>query len=268
MKPSPQSAKRDRPVIVRVDTASFTVAIGSRKITVPGEPAHSVETTFRACTLRQTGPDTLVLKPSWALWVFAIAMALCGLGLCGGIGGLIIGGPGRSGSWVGLVLGIFFGLAFAAADVLVLLYSPRVCFDRRRGKLIRQSFSGRRERPLSEVIIVQLNSGGTRTRYDPSTRSLFEFSHTLELFELNLIFDDPTGGVYGPDGSALEGMTFVSDYLREQHGIKQRLNLCCHSDQRWVRRAGQQIAEFLGVPLVDHTSSPVSGSPRPQGPKG
>jgi hypothetical protein len=30
-----------------------------------------------------------------------------------------------------------------------------------------------------------------------------------------------------------------------------RLNLLCLSDWKWIRESGQQIGEFLGVPVID-----------------
>jgi hypothetical protein len=47
-------------------------------------------------------------------------------------------------------------------------------------------------------------------------------------------------------------MAFVADYLRTSQREARRLYLTCHSGLGRLRQEGQQLADFLDVPLVDH----------------
>ncbi len=84
------------------------------------------------------------------------------------------------------------------------------------------------ERSLQDIAAVQVLYGGFERHSveigDPGTPGsvLYRSWHS---YQLNLVLNDPE---------------------------EPRVNLTSHSDVTWMREAGQRIAEFLNVPLIDH----------------
>jgi hypothetical protein len=85
-------------------------------------------------------------------------------------------------------------------------------FDRQAGQLTLGWFGRKRSYPLAEVLAVQLVPGG-----------LIENNQRL-IYQLNLVMADP---------------------------FLDRLNLTNDSDLEWTRQAGRQVADFLGVAMID-----------------
>jgi hypothetical protein len=132
------------------------------------------------------------------------------------------------------VVSSFLAIAAMAAIVRVNLSRLRwITFDRRSQKLVIERRTGfRNERrvehtfPLDSIRAVQLLHNGRHSVTEPQgagdqqTTSYREFHG----YELNLILD----GAPVP-----------------------RMNLASLSDWQWIRDTGGQVAEFLGVPVID-----------------
>ncbi|HVS34842.1 MAG TPA: hypothetical protein VMS17_04615 [Gemmataceae bacterium] len=168
--------------------------------------------------------DVLVLRPRWRLtWAWLrLAPAVFAFGLELSILWLAWFGPAvgqaRLASSALIVL-LFGALAQVAALRPMLLYRDR--FDRRTG-LLTLGWSGfKGKHPLEKVLAVQLIPGGLVERSPLS--SFWGGEHHVS-YQLNLVIAD----------------------ARED-----RLNLTDDTDLEWTRQAGQQIADFLDVPLID-----------------
>jgi hypothetical protein len=120
--------------------------------------------------------------------------------------------------------------------VLALASTGRwITFDRRQGifTISRRPFGWRRlprvveSRPLPEVAAVELVYGGVATETEPpepfgGMSPLVE--RRYDWYEFNLVFRG--------SGAA-------------------RLNVASGANWMWMREAGRQVVEFLGVPLID-----------------
>jgi hypothetical protein len=120
--------------------------------------------------------------------------------------------------------------------LLVLLFSPlslfsavkpllvgRDHFDRQAGLLTLGWFGLRGTYPLARVVAVQLVPGGLVQQAG------------------------------GPLGQGRERVSYqVNLVTADAH--QDRLNLTDDSDLEWARQAGQQLADFLGVPLIDQVA--------------
>jgi hypothetical protein len=128
-------------------------------------------------------------------------------------------------------------IALLVLAVLALASQGRwVTFDRRRGLLTinRRPFGWRRRPrvveswPLHEIVGIQLIRGGVAWESDPPDIYGGNYPVTgrnYDWYEFNLV-------LRGPDTP--------------------RLNLASGRDWMWIEQAGREVAEFLGVPLVDH----------------
>jgi hypothetical protein len=169
------------------------------------------------------GDDALVLRPrlrrSWARLLPALLTTGLGLymvwlewlGPAAGQAGL-----GQSAGWLMIVL--LGPLSQVTTLKLLLLYRDH--FDRQSGLLTLGWFGLKGTYPLAKVLAVQLVPGG-------------------------LI--DKAAGPFGRGG---ERVSFQLNLVMAD-AYQDRLNLTDDSDLEWTRQAGQQVADFLGVPLID-----------------
>jgi hypothetical protein len=229
-------------------------------------------------SLKRSYPDTLVLAPAQATgWPSRANMSLSGwLALYFFLGGMILLGALSGLAMIGLVLALpaywtvnalgrgawseavagatielllltLLALAVLAVSSLTLLMlavlavssgGRWVTFDRRHGLLTisRRPFGWRRSprvvssQSLAEVVAVQLVYGGVSTSSHPSSLNAdqapsIEFEY--DWYEFNLV-------------------------LRGHE--TPRFNLASGTDWMWMGQAGAEIAQFLGVPLVDQRS--------------
>jgi hypothetical protein len=166
------------------------------------------------------GADGLLLRPrlpqGWA-WVFN-GLFLTGLGFY--LTWLVWIGPAAApaglGDQIGRVLIVLLGLLFLLAPLKpLLLYRDH--FDR-QAELLRLGWRGLRGTyPLAKVLAVQLIPGGL---------------------------------VPGPSGPGAERVSYQMNLVMED-AYEDRLNLTDVSDLKWTRQAAQEVADFLGVPLID-----------------
>lgn len=123
------------------------------------------------------------------------------------------GGQGLPVGW--LLVGL---LSLFSALKPLLLYRDQ--FDRQAGVLTLGLFGLKGRYPLADVLAVQLIPGG---------------------------LVDMTPGPFGRGGEHVNyqlNLVMADTY-------QDRLNLTDDTDLEWTRQAGQQIADFLGVPLID-----------------
>jgi hypothetical protein len=85
-------------------------------------------------------------------------------------------------------------------------------------------------RPLAQIVCVQLLHGGLHATHEeigePGTPGSVYFKQ-YRSYQLNLVLDD---------------------------GAEPRINLACHSDCKWMREAGEHLAAFLEIPVIDMLS--------------
>lgn len=110
---------------------------------------------------------------------------------------------------------LFFGLVVAERW----LRTSRYTFDQETRHLrYRLRFSWPQERPLDGVLAVQVLAGEVYSSDE---------GPDYQQYQLNIVLDD----------AALP-----------------RLNVSNHPDLDWTRAGGRQLADFLGIPLLDHVS--------------
>jgi hypothetical protein len=121
-------------------------------------------------------------------------------------------------SWPAMA--VLFGAALSQLAVLkpLLLYRDR--FDRQAGRLTLGWFGLKGTYPLARVLAVQLIPGGLAQK----TPAPFRRGGECVSYQLNLVMAD---------------------------AYEDRLNITEDADLAWTRQAGQQVADFLGVPLLD-----------------
>jgi hypothetical protein len=228
-----------RPIVVPPRPAQLL--LGERAIPVPVEPLCREAPQRRNAELRQEGPDCLLLTPvrsaGWNGWVALGIVELLPVVLTGFLG-FITFDLLRRGSWVGAIflgmtLPVVWFLGFIAWAVLRTAGPPRFRFDRHAGQLAidRRPGPGRDYRteavhPLGTIVGVQLLYGGYHHHSHTSTEGP-NVEERYHAFEMNLLLSEPEGW---------------------------RLNLTAHGDWQWMRQAGPQLADFLGVPLIDQLS--------------
>jgi hypothetical protein len=109
----------------------------------------------------------------------------------------------------------------------------RYRFDRREGRLFierragfRPEWRAERAEPLASILAVQLLFNGRHTIVEPQGAGEQQTTSTraFDGYELNLILD-------GPPPS--------------------RLHLLALADWEWIRGAGREVGDYLGVPVVD-----------------
>lgn len=195
--------------VIRLVVGARTVFVGTRPV-----PSATVKG-FRPARLRREGADRLALRPTgWRL--FSLIWFFAGV-LSGGAGvGQALAAAhqarGPAGGFLAAALLVLQGIAFVAIGVGCLV-SPRTYqFERAAGVFRINGLGSRRDRPLREVVAVQLlghQVSGKRRR---------------TCYQLNLVLLDD------------------------------RLHRLCLSDHdRWeaTQADGVELANFLGVPLLD-----------------
>ncbi len=181
---------------------------------IPGKSAS-----FRTMVLRSVGSEQMILKPAFGSRVFNgcfVVLGLLGLGM-GSVFGLAFL---RKLDWIQLV-------GFLSCSVLgvvfIVLYRKLkehpIVFDRvqgivwSRGPGLGERISG--EIPLRNIQALQMCSD-----------LVWAPDQDHEAFQLNLVLAKPPG---------------------------RRIELVTHGNERALRQDAQQLAQFLRVPLLDHT---------------
>jgi hypothetical protein len=229
------SASVFHPATVQLGTRSFALDIWPLPRTNPWDRQR------RTIELRQLTADCLVLEPKkWGVLRHALLMLGIAVGPLAGVLYMLVQGIRGDAGW-GAIVPWSIGSLLIFAFFLVGLSAPGrfqrwVRFDRRAGLLTisRRPFGVRRSlqviatRPLTDLVCIQLLYGGFHSETteigEPGTPGsvLHESYHS---YQLNLVFDDQK---------------------------VPRYNLATHSDWKWVREAGQALADFLAIPVADH----------------
>ena len=185
---------------------------------------------FRAHKLVEAGSGLLVLKTTAGSQLFRIAFIAGGvlaLGFAAGLAALIM--TGNYESFWGCIGAV--GLCLALGGVFIwagwkLLANPPVFFDTERGEIRGRKLRVGSRRieplPLTAVASVQITSG--HVTEDKLGDSSPDSDYTA--YEINLVLRDPPG---------------------------ERLTLTAHNDEPHIRADAQRLAEFLDVPLLDHS---------------
>jgi hypothetical protein len=136
-------------------------------------------------------------------------------------------------AWLAITVGLAIALLFFAGLSFELSRLRRVQFDRQAGQLLiqhrrglRRAFRADHAYPLRSILAVQLLYSGRHSVTEPQGAGEQQTMSHREYcgYELNLVLEDP----HVP-----------------------RVNLFSLADWEWVRRTGQAIGEFLGVPVID-----------------
>jgi hypothetical protein len=201
-----------------------------------GEPVNPLEALNRsslphgsasvrgpACVVAK-GEDVLVLRTrSPFTWVWLVpAVLTMGLEIYlvwSAWLGLAAGGAGLQGQATWLLIVLLGALSqFSLLLKPLLLYRDH--FDRQAGLLTLGWVGLKGTHPLAKVLAVQLVPGGLVDK----APAPFGRGGERVSYQLNLVMADT---------------------------YQDRLNLTNDSDLKWTRQAGQQVADFLGVPVID-----------------
>jgi len=197
----------DRPLGVSVVEPS-TLNVGSRTIRVERTPLLAAKSSFRTQSLQWASGKVLVLRPSVGSRAFALAFLFFGVPLTfAAVANAAVGQEP-----FGLVLvGAFVGLIFVTIGTLQWVLPLRFEFDAAAGQL-RLSRPGRRwQRPLRDVLAVQLIE-------EPRSRRIGI------TYQLNLVLDDER---------------------------QPRVNLSNHTDREATREVARELTQYLSVPLLE-----------------
>jgi hypothetical protein len=214
-------ARRSAPAVPRPGGSEEPVNLLGELSRSPLHPGKA-SVRGRGCVVVKGG-DVLVLRPRFRLvaWLgLLLAWLATGVGLW-----LLWDGFGRAGAqagfgqwWHWLFLLLMGPSALFGALKLLLWHRDR--FDRQTGRLTLDWFGLKGTYPLAKVLAVQLIPGG--------------------------LVHKPVG----PGGRGGERVSYQMNLvMADVH--EDRLHLTDSTDLEWNRRAGQQIADFLGVPLLD-----------------
>ena len=190
---------------------------------------------FRTHELVEAAPGVLVVKPTGGLRLFrgvflgggiaglAMAVALLGAALFGE--GDLLRSPTHVGQdySLGMLAGAGIGILVGGAFVIVSVYAlnwPPVFIDRKlgevRGRKLRVAGRLVKQLPLRFVAAVQIASGLVSASDGPNYTA----------YQANLVLNQPPG---------------------------ERITLMAHSREQQVRADARRLAEFIGVPLLDHS---------------
>jgi hypothetical protein len=194
----------------------------------------------RSVELKQVDADCLVLEPKkWAaFWHIPLLLAVAVGPVAGLVYKLLEEVQGNAGL-VGVLI-LVITLLLVSALLLLGILAPRgfhrwVRFDRRTGLMtisrrpfgFRQTLQVVRSRPLTDIVCIQLLYAGWQSENveigEPGTPGSV-IDRSYHSHQLNLVVNDSG---------------------------EPRLNLSSHADVKWTREAGQRLAGFLRVPLVD-----------------
>ncbi len=193
----------------------MTVSMRGRDRVVERTPLPGVAASFRTRALVERRPGCLVLRAAMGARLFDGLFVVGGLGIAVvGLVGLFSEGPARWENWIALP----FGAVFAAPGIYCFGQLGRWEFDRDAGVFTLRRWRTTKERPLTDILAVQLLDGGDHTGGDgPGFRT----------WQVNLIVDDEA---------------------------EPRCNLSNDGNLEAARRHAAGLAEFLGVPLLDHVA--------------
>ncbi len=192
-------------------TRPHRLRVGSREVAVGTTPLFVSKANFQTKSFRRVGDQLLVVKPT-GYKVFSLVSFFFGT--------LLVWAAVSQAIWgTEPVLKIFFaacgGSIFLVIGVGLWFLPRRFEFDREAGRM-RVSRSARNERPLRDVLAVQLIE-------QPRGRKIGT------TYQINLVLDD----------------------IR-----RPRVNLSNHTDLEATRTDGADLANFLGVPLLDDVTLP------------
>lgn len=223
-----------RPATVQLGTKSFPLEVWPLPRTNPWDGQQ------RTVELKQLTEDCLVFEPK-KRWFLRHALTTLGVAIAPAVGALymLIEEARGNADWGAILIWSVGSLSMFAFLLLGLAAPWRfkrwIRFDRRAGLLTisRQPFGFRKplrvvqSRPLTDLVCIQLlyvgfHSESMETGEAGTPGSVLHQSY--HSYQLNLVFDDPE---------------------------EPRLNLATHSDWKWMREAGQRLADFLGVPVAD-----------------
>ena len=219
------------PQAVVIPARPAMLVVGDRQIPIDEWPLARSAEESRAVEIEATEDGQLVIAPKRRAGAGLVGKAL--LVLAAGALPAVVAAAVQLPAWPAAAMSI----AFAAGVILFLrgqLASLRRSrFDRRAGRLFierrvgfRPEWRLERDEPLASILAVQLLFNGRHSVSEPQgagdqqTISYREFSG----YEMNLILDGPRAD---------------------------RLPLLALADRDWLRRAGLEVGEYLGVPVVD-----------------
>ncbi len=207
------------------------LVVGDRRIPIDEWPLARAVEERRSVEVSRPGDGVLVIGPKPRAGAGLVARSLLLL-LGGALPGLVAAAC-EAPAWLSILLTLI-AVALLALMVRGVLSGLRwVRLDRSAGELVIERRVGlRREHraehccPLASIRAVQLLYSGRHSVTEPEGTGERQSVSYREYcgYELNLILDNPQ---------------------------VPRLNLVSVSDWDWVRRAGGQVGEFLGVPVLD-----------------
>lgn len=208
------------------------VRIGGELAEVDASPLESGSASFRSTILAADGPDRMVFCPSGGLKAFRAAFILVGLGaLVAEVVLVALVAAGRldmePDAWWGKLIAVtvpgIVGTVFVLGGWRGMRQHP-IVFDRGQGLILGPGLKldGRPCPSLSlgDVLALQL-CGFTVTGHAGD-----DDSQPYRCLQLNLVLRDPKAA---------------------------RVTVACHGKLDVLRQEAMQLAEFLGVPLLDHT---------------
>ena len=188
-----------------------------RSVCVSAAPFSTASANFRTSKLVRVSPDVVEIRPTTG------SRILWGASLGVGLMGLAMTvGVIMSGPLFGALITGPVGVTFVTIALLGLsgrFGSVRVRADRTSRALTVGRGAAERRHPFDDLAALQVCS-----------RAVANAKHPYVAFELNLILTDPPG---------------------------ERISLTCHANSEALQRDATDLAEFLGVPLLDHTGDGV-----------
>jgi hypothetical protein len=225
------------PVIIPAQPTQLR--LGDRTLSIPSQPMCQESRKRRDVQLVNDDPERMVLARSkrsqWARRFVAALLVTLSAALIACPWIIAVPALMDGAWWIGLpciLMSLFFlsVFVFFAIRHLFSAWPRRFHFDRRANQLtidrpfgVRGEYRTEATDSLSAIVAVQLLYSG----YHHISHSFDQGPTTHEQFytyEMNLLFD---------------------------HTEQSRLHLTTHSDWQWMRQAGQKLASFLGVPVVD-----------------
>jgi hypothetical protein len=219
----------ERAVVIPARPAMLVV--GDRQVPIDEWPLARSAEERRAVEFERTEDDQLVIAPRRRAGAGLVAKTLFVIA-AGALPGVIA---------MAMQVPPWLAVPVSGAMMVVVILFLRASlarlrqyrFDRRQGRLIIERRAGfrpewrvEREEPLASILAVQLLFNGHHTVAEPQgageqqTTSYRDFDG----YELNLVLDGPPPG---------------------------RLHLLALADWEWIRRAGREVGDFLGVPVID-----------------
>jgi hypothetical protein len=185
-----------------------TLTVGSRSIPVDPNPLPVFKSNFRTQSLRRESDRVLILSPSAGSRAFALPFLLFGaFAVLGAVTNAVTGQE---------PLGLTFVAAFVGVPLLAIglaswILPLRFEFDTAAGRLRMSRPGARRQRPLRDVLALQLLE-------IPKSRRMGI------TYQLNLVLDDER---------------------------QPRVNLSNHTDRDFTREVARELQWRLGVPLLE-----------------